>query len=207
MGDEPLSALDVGRRQEVLPWLEGLRDRLGLPMLYVTHSMEEMARLANTVVLMEAGRARACGPVADVMREASLAAFASEEGGTLIEARVTEHDLPWHLMRVEFPGGALWLRSDGSPVGRGVRLRVLARDVSLATTRPSGSSIQNQLACRIESLTPDPQQPGQVFVTLRCGEGVTPRLLARITARAAYQLDLSPGLDVWAQVKAVALVG
>lgn len=210
--DEPLSALDGARRREVLPWLERLRDQLQMPMLYVTHAGEEMARLADTLVLMDEGRARACGPTADVMLQSEFAAMQGDEAGVLWEGRVVERDAPWHLMRVACHGASLWLRDTGSAPGAPVRVRVLARDVSVATEPPRATSVQNLLPCSVLRVTPDESQPGQVIVALACdpaaGEPAGDcTLLARITARAAQALSLAPGLRVWAQVKAAALVG
>ena len=199
--DEPLAALDRTRKQDILPWLEALRDRLQIPMLYVTHAMDEVARLADTLVLLEAGQVRACGPVAEVMVQ-HLAA-GGDEAGALLEATVRGRDATWKLAEVVFDGGSVWLRD--SPVlepGRRVRVRVLARDVSLALAAPAGTSIQNQLACTVESIRPD-SHPSQVLVRLRCG---TATLLARVTARSAAKLELTADRAVWALVKSVALV-
>ena len=199
--DEPLAALDRSRKQDILPWLEGLRDRLQIPMLYVTHAMDEVARLADTLVLLEAGQVRACGPVAEVMLQHLSAG--GDEAGALLEAPVRGRDATWNLAEVAFEGGSLWLRdSVGLEPGRTVRVRVLARDVSLALAAPAGTSIQNQLACTVESITPD-AHASQVLVRLRCG-GST--LIARVTARSAAQLELVAGRAVWALVKSVALV-
>ena len=199
--DEPLAALDRNRKQDILPWLEALRDRLHIPMLYVTHAMDEVARLADTLVLLEAGRVRACGPVAEVMVQHLSAGM--DDAGALLDAAVRGRDAAWQLAEVGFDGGSLWLRdSPGLEPGRRVRVRVLARDVSLALAAPAGTSIQNQLACTVESITPD-AHPSQVLVRLRCG---TATLLARVTARSAAQLELAAGQAVWALVKSVALV-
>ncbi len=216
--DEPLSALDAARRQEILPWLERLRDEVRIPMLYVTHSTEEMGRLAATLVLMDQGRAVACGPAQEVLLRPELGVVPGDDVGVLVAGEVVERDTPWHLMRVAFAGGSLWLRDDGTPPGHRVRLRVLARDVSLATERPQATSVQNLVAARVAAVAPDARQPGQVMVRVACGaDGIRDgtvdgagtagvALLARITARAAHQLGLAPGTAVWAQVKAVAPV-
>jgi len=199
--DEPLAALDRTRKQDILPWLEALRDRLQIPMLYVTHALDEVARLADTLVLLEGGRVRACGPVAEVM--VGHLAAGIEEAGALLEATVRGRDAAWQLAEVTFDACSLWLRDNpGMEPGRRVRVRVLARDVSLALTAPAGTSIQNQLACTVESIAPD-AHPSQVLVRLRCG---TATLLARVTARSAAQLELAAGRAVWALVKSVALV-
>lgn len=200
--DEPLAALDYARRQDILPWLERLRDELHIPMLYVTHAADEVARLADTLVVLDQGRVSASGPVAEVLTRVETPVVLGEDAGALLDGTVQERDARWHLARVGFSSGSLWLRDSGLPLGQRVRLRVLARDVSLATEAPQHSSIQNLLPCRIEAMVPD-AHPSQVLVRLACAESV---LLARITARAADALGLAPGQPVWAQVKSVALV-
>ena len=199
--DEPLASLDYARRRDILPWLERLRDELHIPMLYVTHAAEEVARLADTLVVLDQGRIVASGPAAEVLVRIDGPTVLGEDVGALLEGCVRERDERWHLARVEFSGGSLWLRDGGQPVGQRVRLRVLARDVSIALRQPHGSSIQNLLPCRVVAIAPE-AHPSQVLVQLACGESL---LLARVTARAADALSLTPGMDVWAQVKSVAL--
>jgi molybdate transport system ATP-binding protein len=200
--DEPLASLDHARRQEVLPWLERLRDELKIPMLYVTHAADEVARLADTLVLLERGKATACGPVASVMTQTGAPQVWGDDAGALLHATMDARDERWHLARVAFGGGSLWLRDTGLALGRQVRVRVLARDVSIATQQPAHTSIQNVLPCVIESLFVD-KHPSQTLARLRCGDDI---LLARLTSRAVDALKLAPGMAVWAQVKSVALV-
>jgi molybdate transport system ATP-binding protein len=173
-------------------------------MLYVTHAADEMARLADTVVLLEDGRVAASGPVQDMLARADLRTLQGDDAGALLHAVIGERDERWHLARADVDGGSLWLRHDALPVGERVRVRVLARDVSLALAPPAAgsSSIQNVLGCTVAGITPS-GHPSQVSVQLRCGQGL---LLARITARAADTLQLREGLPVWAQVKSAALV-
>ena len=201
--DEPLAALDAARRREILPWLERLRDHLSIPMLYVTHSAEEMARLADTLVVMREGRALAQGPLADTLTRLDLPTALDDDAGALLQGTVGERDTPWQLAHIEFPGGGLWLRDEGLATGAPVRVRVLARDVSIALQAPApgASSIQNLLPCTVRAIAG--RSGPQVTVQLACGASV---LLARITARAAHQLQLAPGREVWAQVKSAALV-
>ena len=201
--DEPLAALDHARRQDILPWLERLRDELHIPMLYVTHSADEVARLADTLVVLDQGRIVSAGAVAEVLGRVDLPVVLGEDAGALLEGAVVERDARWHLMRMAFAGGSLWLRDSGLATGTRVRVRVLARDVSLSTQAPSATSIQNLLQCEVRAIVPD-THPSQALVQLTCGESV---LLARITARAADALGLEPGKPVWAQVKSAALVG
>lgn len=200
--DEPLSALDAARRQEILPWLERLRDEAQVPMLYVTHSVDELARLADEVVVLHQGEVQAQGSVADVMADARGPLVQGEDAGSLLTAVIEERDPPWHLCRARFDGGDLWLRDTGQPLGHPVRLRVLARDVSLAVQEPRGLSVQNVVQGVVESVTVG-AHPSQVMVALRCGHSV---VLSRVTQRAAHDLQLRPGLGVWAMIKAVAVV-
>jgi molybdate transport system ATP-binding protein len=142
--DEPLAALDLKRKQEILPYLERLHDELEIPVLYVSHSPDEVARLADHLVVMETGRVIIDGPLAATLARLDLPIHLGEDIGTVIETTVSEVDNEWHLMRVDFPGGELWAPNSGVPVGHRVRVRVLARDVSLAD-RLGHSSIQNVL--------------------------------------------------------------
>jgi len=200
--DEPLAALDHTRKQEILPWLERMRDELSTPMLYVTHSAEELARLADHLVVLDQGRVKAAGPAAGVLSSIDSPVLAGDDIGALLTGRVAERDPRWHLCRVAFDGGSLWLRDSGLPVGHAVRLRVLARDVSIAVEEPHDTSIQNHLACTIESAALD-AHPSQVLVRVRVGAST---LLARITSKAFDALDLRPGRSAWLQVKSVALL-
>ena len=200
--DEPLSALDLARRREILPWLERLRDELSIPMLYVTHSADEVMRLADQLVVLEAGKVRVAGPVAEVLSAIDHPVLQGEEAGMLVQARVAERDEDWHLVRAGFDGGSLWVRDNGLPLGKPLRLRVLARDVSIALREPQHSSIQNHLRASVESIAPG-EHPSQALVRLRCGQAL---LLARITQRAVHALELAPEREVWVQVKSVAVI-
>ena len=199
--DEPLAALDRARRQDILPWLERLRDELRIPMLYVTHAVDEVARLADTLVVLDQGRVSDVGPVAQVLDRMNASALSGEDIGALIEGTVCELDARWKLARVRFEGGAFWVNDSGLALDQRVRVRVLARDISISLRQPVGTSIQNLLPASVVSVAPDVQE-SQVLVRLACGQSV---LTARITARAADTLALGPGLAVWAQVKSVAL--
>ena len=201
--DEPLASLDQARREEILPWLERLRSELHIPMLYVTHAADEVARLADTLVVLERGRVRQVGPVTTVLSQLDAPVSLGDDVGALLDGRMAARDAQWHLAKVEFDGGSLWLRDTHHALGEAVRLRILARDVSIATSEPHDTSIQNVLPCVLESLQPD-AHASQLLVRLRCGKVF---VVARITARAADALQLQPGMPVWAQVKAVALVG
>ncbi len=201
--DEPLAALDTQRKSEVLPYLELLHKQLDIPVLYVSHAMEEVTRLADTLVVMDGGRVAIAGPLVETLSRIDVPGLASEETGALLEGVVSERDERWHLVRISFGGGSLWLRDSGLTVGAGVRLRVLARDVSIALQEPQASSIQNVLPCVVRAIAPD-THPSQQLVQLACGESL---LLARITSRACDTLGLAAGSPVWAQVKSAALLG
>ena len=200
--DEPLASLDHARRQDILPWLERLRDEVHIPMLYVTHAAEEVARLADTLVVLHRGKVTAVGPVAEVLSRIDTPVVLGEDLGALLDGTVEERDGQWHLARVAFAGGSLWLRDSGLGIGKPVRLRVLARDVSITTSKPRQTSIQNVLPCVVMSMVQD-SHPSQMLVQLACDQTV---LLARVTARAVMALGLEPGTAVWAQVKSVAIV-
>lgn len=200
--DEPLAALDAARKQEILPWLERLRDELHTPMLYVTHSADELVRLADHVVLLDQGRVVSAGPAAQTLSSLSRPVLQGEDVGAVLAAHIAEHDSRWHLCRAQFDGGSLWLRDSGLPVGQAVRLRVLARDVSVLSQAPRDTSIQNHLPCTIDEIVPD-QHPSQLLVRCRVGGSV---LLARVTARALHSLGLRAGDSAWLQLKSVALL-
>ena len=204
--DEPLAAIDQARRQEILPWLERLRDQLRVPMLYVTHAFDEVARLADHLVVLERGRVTASGALNQVLATIEAPVVAGDDAGTVVAARIDERDPKWHLARATFAGGAggaLWVRDAGHALGTPLRLRVLARDVSLQLDAPARTSVQNQLRGTVEALAPD-AHPAQVMVRLRCGDAL---LLARVTRRAAHSLALAPGMPVWVLVKSVAVIG
>lgn len=200
--DEPLASLDAARRQEIFPWLARLRDELKIPMFYVTHSAEEVTRLADHLLVLDTGQIKAQGPVNQVLTQVVNPVVVGEDAGALIAGHIGAVDAQWHLSRVDFEGGSVWMRDEGLTVGKAVRIRILARDVSLATSDPQNTSIQNQLRGSIQSITPDPH-PSQVMVVLKCG---AEEVLARVTNRAVNELALQVGMPVWAQVKSVALV-
>jgi molybdate transport system ATP-binding protein len=200
--DEPLAALDLARRHEILPWLERMRDELRLPMLYITHSVDELARLADHVVVLEGGSVKACGPAQEVLARVVSPAIVGDEAGVLLSGTVVELDARWHLAKIAFAGGALWVRDSAMPLGQPVRLRVLARDVSLTVHETHDTSIQNHIYGCIEAIADD-VHPSQALVRIRCGASV---LVARVTKRALSALSLAQGAAVWAQVKSVAVI-
>lgn len=212
--DEPLAALDGPRKAEVLPYLERLQAELRLPMVYVSHAIDEVARLADHVVLLEAGRVQAAGPVAQTLSRIDLGPLWSDDIGAVIPATVVEHDDAYGLSRLAFAGGALWTRRCPQPPGTPVRARVLARDVSLTLHAPGPTSILNVLPARIDALQADGADTVLVRLLPQAGAASSPHadtagppvaLIARITRRSCDGLALAPGLAVHAQIKAVAL--
>ncbi|MBE0553750.1 MAG: molybdenum ABC transporter ATP-binding protein [Rhodobacteraceae bacterium] len=198
--DEPLAALDDARKAEILPYLERLRDEVRLPILYVSHSMAEVARLATTVVLMEAGRVTATGPAAEILADPAMApALGLREAGAIVTATVAAHEEDG-LTRLESAAGTLFLPRVAAPPGTALRLRILAQDVMLATARPEAISALNILAATVEDIRIG-DGPG-ALVRLRAGGEP---LLARVTRRSAHALDLRPGRAVFAVLKAVSV--
>jgi molybdate transport system ATP-binding protein len=198
--DEPLAALDDPRKTEILPYLERLRDDLGLPILYVSHSMAEVARLATTVVLMDAGRITAIGPTDALLSDPATAPLIGlREAGAVITARMTAREADG-LSLLETSAGPLWLPRVSAPPGTTLRLRILAQDVILSRDRPTGLSALNILPGRILDIRTG-DGPG-ALVRVQIGEDV---LLARITRRSATALALTPGLPVHAILKAVSV--
>jgi molybdate transport system ATP-binding protein len=200
--DEPLSALDTTSKQEILPYLERLHRELNIPVLYVSHAMDEVARLADHIVLLEKGRVLASGALHDVLSRLDLPTAHFDDAGVVIEAAVAQQDDKYHLTRLDFAGGQLWVGKVEQPFGTPVRARVLARDVSIATQAPQGSSINNILNARIAEIRDE--GPDKVVLLLTVGESQT--LLARITRRSRDNLGLHAGMFVCAQVKSIALM-
>jgi len=203
--DEPLAALDQPRKAEILPFIERLRDELRIPIVYVTHAMEEIVRLADTLVLMTEGHVAAVGAVEDLTSRLDLRPLTGRfEAGAVIRAEVAAHDPEGGLTRVAFAGGALTVARLDLPVGAKVRVRVRARDVVLSLEPPRGLSIRNALPGRVVEIAP-PQGPA-VDIRLDIGaEGQPVMLWARITQRALAELRLAAGSRVHALVKTVAL--
>ena len=202
--DEPLAALDAARKAEILPAIERLNELSGITIVYVSHAIAEVARLADHVVLMEAGKAVASGAVAELLSRLDLPLPPGEDAGVVLLGEVGALDAPWHMARLDVPGASFWTRDPSLPIGHRIRLRVLARDVSLSLVAQPDSSIVNQIPATVEALADD-AHPSQVLVRLRTREGAS-ALLARVTRRSAQALALAPGLAVWAMVKSVALL-
>jgi molybdate transport system ATP-binding protein len=200
--DEPLAALDGKRKDEVLPYLERIHAELDIPMLYVSHAIEEVARLADHVVLLDTGRVLASGPAAETLARIDLSMGLADDAGVLVEGSVSGVDAAYDLLHLDAAGGTLHVAHAALAQGTRLRLRILARDVSLALTRPQDSSVLNQLQATVVATWP---ADTAAHVIVKLDAGGTP-LLARITRRSYDQLGLANGKHVWAQVKAVALL-
>ena len=199
--DEPLAALDWKRKLEILPYLERLHSELSIPVIYVSHSPDEVARLADHLVLLDQGRVVASGALNQVLSRIDLPSSFADDAGVVIEARVAEHEAD-ELTRLEFPGGQIYVSRRSEAVGTRLRCRIHARDVSLILLPQQQSSILNCVAATVVDLAPT-QTPGHMLVRLDVGGEP---LLARITKRSADRLGIRPGLALRAQIKAVALL-
>jgi molybdate transport system ATP-binding protein len=199
--DEPLASLDDTRKEDILPFIERLRDEAEVPIVYVSHSLAEVARLATTVVVIESGRIVAVGPPTDVLGRREMTAFyGPAEAGALIEAVIAEHDQTFGLTALRSAAGSLLAPRLDLPVGTPVRLRIRARDVMIATAPPDGLSALNVLPGRVTTL--EDADESLVEVGLDCG-GV--RLAARLTRKSVDGLGLAPGRAIYAVIKSVAL--
>ncbi|QGY03936.1 molybdenum ABC transporter ATP-binding protein [Methylobacterium mesophilicum SR1.6/6] len=196
--DEPLAALDEARKAEILPYIERLRDEAGVPIVYVSHAVSEVARLATTVVVLEAGRVAAAGPAEAILRRADLVPVHEAEAGALLDMLVTERDAQTGLTRLTGTAGELLVPGLSRPAGTRLRIRIPARDVLVATERPRGLSARNILAGQVCGLSPS---GSEMAVEIDCNGA---RLVARLTAAASRELALDIGRPVYAVVKSAA---
>lgn len=200
--DEPLAALDPERKRDIFPYLQRLHDSLDIPVLYISHSPDEVARLADHLLVLEQGRVKACGPLHETLTRLDLPLHLSDDLGVVLKAQIKEKDADWSLARAAFAGGSFWVRDMGFALGQSVRLRILAQDVILALEAPSQTSILNTFQAQIQGLSAG-EHPAVYKVQLRVGQSL---LLAHITARSAHALALKTGLSVWVQIKSVAII-
>jgi molybdate transport system ATP-binding protein len=197
--DEPLSQLDGARRAEILPFLERLAGEGGVPILYVSHAVEEVARLADRMVVLSEGRVVAAGPVEEVFARIDLgAATGRYEAGALLSGHVAGHDPAWALTRLNLGEAELVVPALERRPGEIVRVRVRARDVALALAAPQGSSIRNILPARIVAVELEEGAHAEILLSVS-GQP----LRARITRRSAVDLQLGPGMAVFALIKSV----
>jgi len=198
--DEPLASLDQQRKAEILPYVERLRDQAGTPIVYVSHSVDEVARLANDVVVMSNGRIQATGSVQEVMARLDLSPYTGRfEAGAVVDAQVRSQDARYGLTELALGNQPLRVPTLDAAAGTTLRLRVRARDVALAVERPSGISTRNVLAGRVLAIGPERGSFAEVSVEV---EGQT--LRARVTRQSVDELALAPGAPVFVLVKSAA---
>ena len=222
--DEPLASLDTQRKREILPYLEKLRLELKIPIVYVTHSIDELSRLADWVVVLDQGRVVANGSLTDVLT-ALDSPMQLDDAGVVLETTIRSREAQWALMRVSFIGGELLLADNGRAEGETLRVRVDARDVSLTLSQHTDTSILNALPATVIEISACPSQDA-VLVKLGLGHqsiaaldeskamdeqskatrDSNEMLLSRITRRSAEHLALAVGSQVWAQIKSVAVL-
>ncbi len=202
--DEPLAALDSKRKSEILPYLERLHDELDIPVLYVSHSQDEVARLADHIVLLSDGRALASGLVGETLARLDLPLALGDDAGVVVEGRVSHYDPDYQLLTLQLPGSQLTIRVAHEPLalGKALRFKVQARDVSLSLQDSEHSSILNRLPVTVRDEIP---ADNAAHVLVRLDVAGSP-LLARITRFSRDQLSLHPGQQLWAQIKAVAVL-
>jgi molybdate transport system ATP-binding protein len=204
--DEPLASLDSARKQEILHYLEQLHSHFNTPILYVSHSVEEVVRLADHVLLMEQGKIIAQGSPTELFSRLDLSLGAGNEIGSILECTVIEKDNQWDLIRFGFNGGVLMLPDNGqfqqNSQQKNQRVRVLASDVSITLSAHTDTSIVNLLSARVAEIVDD-KNPAMSLVKLQMGSSY---LLSRLTKKSVHQLDLKVGMSVWAQIKSAAVV-
>ncbi|MCW8807768.1 MAG: molybdenum ABC transporter ATP-binding protein [Rhodanobacter sp.] len=201
--DEPLAALDAARKAEILPYLARLHETLAIPALYVSHALDEVARLADHMVLLGGPHGVHDGPLPQMLARLDLANEFADDSGVLIEGTIASHDDIDHLSRLDFDGGAIFVARRPEPVGQRLRYRIHARDVSLTLAPPEATSILNIMPAVVVAAAAT-DTPAHLLVRLQAGG--TP-LLARISQRSWKALQLAPGSQVWAQIKSAALLG
>ncbi len=199
--DEPLAALDQPRKDEILPFIEHLRDEMALPIIYVSHSMQEIVRLADTLVLMSDGRVEAVGSVEDLTSRLDLRPLTGRyEAGAVLATTVAGQDKAFGLTELRFAGGRLKVPYLNLPLGQDLRVRIRARDVSIATEKPENTSILNMIECIVKAISEE--RSPQVDLQLDAGGAA---IWARITTRSCHALGLQPGRKVFALIKSVAI--
>ena len=199
--DEPLSALDLKRKNEILPYLDSIHNDLEIPILYVTHSQDEMSRLADHLLLIEDGNIVGSGPVNDMLTRFHMPLSHGGDAVSIIEAEVLKRDSEFNLMHLDFLGGQFIVPDNSFPVQTKVRIRVVARDVSLTKSKQVDTSILNIFPAMVQEIVNEGE--AQVMVRLQIKETI---LLACITRKSSYKLRLEKGSEVFVQVKSVAIL-
>jgi molybdate transport system ATP-binding protein len=200
--DEPLANLDRQRKLDILPYLDRLHETLRIPIVYVSHDLDEVARLSDHLVLLQAGRVVQQGSLFDVLPSLETAMLDEQDASVVLQARIGERNSTWQLARLDFAGGSLWARDHGVPMGSQVRMRLLARDVSLSLDKMVHSSMLNSLPGLALGIVPA-RHPGLCLVQVQLGDAL---VLAQVTRRSAAELNIQPGMALWANIKSVALL-
>ena len=202
--DEPLAALDSQRKREIIPYLERLHAELDIPVLYVSHSQDEVARLADHIVVLSQGKALASGPIGETLARLDLPLALDDDAGVVVQGSVAAFDAHYHLLTLQLPNSAQQLKvaHEGLAIGQSMRIKIQARDISLSLDRIDHSSILNSLQATVISETGTDNQ-AHVLVRLDVDGSA---LLARITRYSRDQLGLHPGQTLWAQVKSAAVL-
>ena len=198
--DEPLASIDAARRDEVLPFIERLHVDVGLPIIYVSHSIEEMCRICDQLAVMDGGRIVIDGDLQSVLLHTDVPTLSGREAGAVINAKVEVFESSDNLTRVATSTSQLWVQGNNGPPGSELRLRMRANDVSLCLQRPQKTSILNVLEATVVGI--QEEDSGSVLVHVRAGND---DLLARVTRRSCSELSLEPGAAVFAQVKSIAV--
>ncbi len=198
--DEPLSGLDHGAKEEILPYFEALHETLSIPILYVSHDLREVARLADTMVVLSAGKQVCDGPIQEILERLDLSPWDGDfETGVVLHARVAAQDREFRMTRLDHQGQLISIPAADLKLGEEVRLRIRSRDVALATAKPQGTSVRNILSGKITEIVEDPETAfAEVLVDIGGG-----RLRARITRDASAELGLAKGKPVYALIKSI----
>jgi molybdate transport system ATP-binding protein len=200
--DEPLASLDLPRKGEILPYLERLHRELAIPVIYVSHAIDEVVRLADHLVLLAGGRVAASGPLTETLARLDLPEAFADDAGMVVDGTVGASDPAYGLVRLDFPGGSVHAAHAVEPIGRRLRFQIKARDVSVALEQPRDTSILNLVPAKVVAVA---GAAGAAHVLVRLDAGGTP-LVARLTRFSRDRLKLEPGTAVWAQIKAVAVL-
>ncbi|EPG72527.1 molybdate ABC transporter, ATP-binding protein [Leptospira fainei serovar Hurstbridge str. BUT 6] len=194
--DEPMASLDKKRKQEILPYLERLNKELKIPVLYVSHSLDEIVRLADHIIVMDDGKVLATGPVSETLSRADLVHRLSENVGVILDTTVGEIDAAWHLVRLDFPGGNLWILNREFSLGSRMKVRVFARDITLIREYSEESNIRNILHGQVEAIL-ESDHPGLLLVHFRVGQAV---FIANLTKLESKESGISVGKRMLFQV-------
>lgn len=201
--DEPLASLDEQRKQEILPYLESLRDNFNIPIIYVSHSIDEVTRLADHVIFLEQGKAVRQGNVQKVFSCLDLPISLGNDTGVVLQGRIINIQDEWQLATIKVDDQELTIANNGFEIGQLIRLRIFAKDISIASKPQRHSSILNSLPATVEEIVDDEYHPAMMLIKLSIGKH---QLISRLTRKSVYTLNLKLDDQIWAQIKSVAVV-